>query len=498
MSSSLYEWGLSRPWCITHEALDLMLSLAARQVVDAEELKQAMHGPKALALRDGQRRDDSPTMRTVDGVARIVIDGPIYRYADYFTRYSGGITTEQIAKDLQRALDDPTVGAIALVVDSPGGDATGINELSDAIYAARGRKPIGAYVEGYGASAAYWIASSVAPGMLLVDDTALVGSIGTILGVPDPTKRPSNRIDIVSSQSPKKRVDPTTAEGRAVLQQIADDMTEVFISKVMRNRTMTRDQVLAVEGGLRIGEQAIAAGLADRLGSEDQLLRELAARASQRPPLSVPPVRVPGGSPLKFERTPMDWKAFWNGMFGAAAEAEGTPIAAQLEVAAPTTRTVQISAEQLAQIEAAAAPLAPQAAAVDPREERIAALEKQLTEQRTQQIQTAAVAFADGAIRSNQAYPSERTSLIRMYVAAAHDDDRDPWPEAQAGEAGSRVALLQGQIAARPAHSLTAETVRVGEGGVLESGAQPGLTPERRNKLLGLTPLGQAVRTKSA
>lgn len=496
MSSSLYEWGLSRPWCITHEALDLMLALAARDEVDTEALKQAMHGPKALALRDGKRRDDSAAMTVVDGVARLVIDGPIYRYADFFTSYSGGVTTESLARDLQKALDDPAVGAIALVIDSPGGDATGINELSDAIYAARGRKPIGAYVEGYGASAAYWIASAVDPGMLVVDDTALLGSIGTILGVPDPSKRPNTRIDIVSTQSPKKRVDPTTPDGRAVLQTIADDMTDVFIAKVMRNRDMTRQQVLDIEGGLRIGEQAIAAKLADRLGSEDQLLRELGARALSRQPYISPPARVPGGNPLKLENTPMQIfsKEWWANLFAAQAEAEGTPIQAQVEQGA---RTVRISAQDLAKIEAAATSIQPvPAAAPDADDPRIAELQAQIARLEKSEIESRAAAFTEQMVRENRAFPAEAAELTALYTRAALDDRASP------AEGTTRVASLEGLYRARQPHQLTQEVMPDGQHAALTLDRQPsGLTEAGKAQLLSMTQLGRqtlARTTKSA
>src|SRR5262249_55629497 len=152
----------------------------------SEEIARRMHGPKSLALRESQPRDDATHMTTQDGVAILTIDGPIFRYADMSTRMSGGITTEALARDFQTALDDPSIQALLFVIDSPGGEATGINELADTIYQARGRKPMAAYIEGYGASAAYWIAS--AADTVIVDDSALVGSIGTVMGVPDPAK----------------------------------------------------------------------------------------------------------------------------------------------------------------------------------------------------------------------------------------------------------------------------------------------------------------------
>lgn len=277
MTHHLYNLALTIPWCVTDEALEAILTFAAGEEMDEEEVKRRFHGPKSLALRDGTRRDDSGRMTMRDGVAIIPIDGPIYRYADYFTSMSGGVTTDALGKDFQRALDDPACRAILFVIDSPGGEATAINEFADAVYAARSIKPIGTYGEGYVASAAYWIAS--ATDEIVIDDNAILGSIGTVMGVPDPSKRVSSRIDFVSKQSPKKRVDPTTEAGRTYLQGMVDDMTEVFIGRVMRNRGMTRDQVLAAEGGMLVGEKAIAAGLADRLGSEEQAIRDLLGKA---------------------------------------------------------------------------------------------------------------------------------------------------------------------------------------------------------------------------
>ena len=54
MSSSPYEWGLSRPWCITHEALDLMLMLAARDEVDTEALETGHARPEGAGAQRWQ------------------------------------------------------------------------------------------------------------------------------------------------------------------------------------------------------------------------------------------------------------------------------------------------------------------------------------------------------------------------------------------------------------------------------------------------------------
>jgi ClpP class serine protease len=486
MASSLYDWGISVPWSITSEALDAMLSIASREDIDPDSLAHIMHGPKSLALRDGRRRDDSERTQMLGGVARIVIDGPIYRYADYFTKYSGGVTTESLARDFQTALDDPAVAAIALIIDSPGGEATGINELADTIYAARGKKPIGAYIEGYGASAAYWIAS--AADIVTVDESALVGSIGTVMGVLDPGKRIKMTIDFVSTQSPKKRVDPTTEDGRMYLQSLVDDMTEVFIAKVMRNRSMTRAEVLAIEGGMRIGQHAVSAGLADSLGAEDRLIRDLAEQATRKSPYIAPPARVPSGAPMRMEESMQIFsKEWWGNLFAAQAELEpATLTAATLPRALERGEMLTSGDLPAGSTIASSAPIA------NPFADRLAELESQLGEQQAQARQASAASFADGAVRAHQAYPSERQALYDAYVQASEDDAARPL-------ATARVAQIEALVTSRTPHSLTDELIATSTGGVLASAPDSGaISEERHQALLAMTPLGETVRRRRA
>lgn len=436
MSGPLYELALSVPWCITDDALEAMLRIAADDPLPEDEAKRRFHGPKSLALRNGKRREDSGRMTMQGSIAIIPIDGPIYRYADFFTSVSGGVTTESLARDLQAALDDPAVSAILLPIDSPGGEATGINELADAIYAARAIKPIVAYIEGFGASAAYWIAS--AADLLLLDGTAGVGSIGTVFGVTDPTKRISRTIDFVSSQSPKKRADPTTEAGRAYYQTMVDDMTEVFIAKVMRNRHITREQVLAAEGGMLIGEKAIAAGLADALGSEEGAIGALLS--GTLPTRSIPTPLLLGGRPAAKETKPMA-KGFWAWMGNEKDETPSQPPPA-------------LASDLIAR----AAPLQPLQSKTDDdaaHASEVAALRKQLAAARAAQIQTEAQAFAKEQIAAGHTYPVAQASLVALYALAAEDDAAAPLADGR-----TRVAALRSFVEIQPANQLSKNLIQ--------------------------------------
>lgn len=492
---SLVDLALSIPWLMESQALEALLSIAAREPLSEDAIKERMHGPKALTLRNGKRRDDGGRMTMREGVALIPIDGPIYRYADYFTSMSGGITTEALAKQLQAAIDDSAVQAILFVIDSPGGEATGINELSEAIYAARSKKTVWAYVEGYGASAAYWIAS--AADTVVIDDTALLGSIGTVLGVPDPTKRTRFTIEIVSTQSPKKRPDVTTEEGRAVVQQIADGLTDVFIAKVARNRSITADQILAIEGGMLIGAAAVAAGLADQIGSEEgcvaALLAQIATSPFRRPPEGVRlPQRREGLSMNVFSR---EW---WGNLIAGAADAGQQPDAQPGQLV--QGELLQAVAAPLQLLEASLGTSAAAMAAPGQADPAMAAeidkLKAQIETQRLTQVARDAEAFAAAAVRDRRAMPAESNALIALYTRAANDDHAAPMSEGEP----TRRAQLESLVSSRPQHSLTTEQVKVGAGGVLESGAETRMSETRRKELLNATPLGQAAikQAKSA
>lgn len=272
--SRAFELAASQPWLMLPDALDNLLTIADR-----------MGDPGALQSKTGVRLDSSRTVSLRNGVAIIPVVGPVFRYANLFTEISGATSTQVLATDLQAALDDPKVTAIILNIDSPGGVAAGINELADQIHSARSRKRIVAYVGGTGASAAYWIAS--AAGEIVVDETALLGSIGVVVEavVEGDATSGRKRYQIVSRNAPNKRPDLATEEGRAKVGETIDAMGAVFVAKVGRNLGVDPERVpeMGDFGGLRVGADAVASGLAHRLGSLESLITELAKPAATQP-----------------------------------------------------------------------------------------------------------------------------------------------------------------------------------------------------------------------
>lgn len=267
-----FELAAERPWLITESALDQLMAIADR-----------MGDPEALETRLGRPLDNSQSAVVRDGVAIIPVTGPIFRYANMFTRISGATSTQVLATDIQAALDNPQVRGIVLNVDSPGGEANGINELSDLIYSARSKKPIKAYVGGMAASGGYWIASAASE--VVIDDTGMAGSIGAVVEIRlGDDKESGKRYQIVSRNAPNKRPDLSTEGGRAKVAETIDALGDVFAAKVARNLGVDPEDVPAMgdHGGIKMGAAAVEAGLAHRLGSLESVIADLARPAANQ------------------------------------------------------------------------------------------------------------------------------------------------------------------------------------------------------------------------
>lgn len=269
----------SQGWAMLPERAEELVSIVERENKPTMEVLEAYEAKYA---------DRGERVRVRDGVAILDVQGPLFKKANLFVRVSGATSYEILRKDFQVAVDDPNIHSIALKVDSPGGEANGCDELAAAIYAARGKKPITAFVSGMAASGGYWIAS--AADRVVISEAAMLGSIGVVLGIQDKTAADERRgvktVEFVSSQSPGKRPDPNTDAGRARIQGMVDDLAGVFIAAVARHRGVTAETVVEQfgAGGIKVGADAVAAGMADEVGQLEATLTSLIASGKGRSP----------------------------------------------------------------------------------------------------------------------------------------------------------------------------------------------------------------------
>lgn len=264
---------LSQPWAIQPDSLETLLSIASRTNAS----------PEAVAAQLGRPLDNARTVQVREGTAIVPVTGPIFRRANLFTEISGATSVEVLASDLATAAADPAIERIVLEIDSPGGQATGILELASQIRAIdQGQKPVVAYIDGLAASAAYWLAS--AAGEIVASPSALLGSIG-VVGTYRPEK--DAPIKLISAVSPLKQATPDTEAGRAEMQRVIDELAALFVADVAAYRRITPERVASDfgRGGVLVGQAAVAAGMADRLGSFEGLFSPDATAKNARGPV---------------------------------------------------------------------------------------------------------------------------------------------------------------------------------------------------------------------
>ena len=249
------------PWAIRPDWLETICSIADREHEYAGNVQ-------ALEQKLGRPLSNAHAVTVRDGVAIVPVSGPLFRHANLMTELSGATSYDDLALDLRRAVDDPAISAIVLNIDSPGGHAKGVNELSKQIAAIRGVKPVVAYIGGDGASAAYWLAS--AADEIVADEGANIGSIGAMIGIRMKEGRAGQRsYTFVSSQSPLKNASPETEAGAREIQRLTDEMAQVFIDTVASNRGISADDVLEKygQGAVFTGTNALNRGMIDAIGT---------------------------------------------------------------------------------------------------------------------------------------------------------------------------------------------------------------------------------------
>jgi signal peptide peptidase SppA len=406
------------PWAITEDALQGMLDIAAQhRTLPPDERERHL---KAVAATLGRPLDNTHTVTVRDGVATIPVDGPLFRHADMFTQVSGATSIDTLATDLRAALDDPTIRAVVLAINSPGGEVDGTAEFADQVYAARGVKPIAAYISNDGCSGAYWIASACRE--VVVAPTAIVGSIGVITAMRHPADGGARKIEFASRHAPDKRLDPSTTAGRAQIQAMIDATEDVFVTAVARNRGVEKETVLSDfgQGGVFIGQAAVDAGLADRIGSYEDVVAALVKKTAGRIAPAASAGHMAGGWKTALQGAmasggSMDWKNVFSGMFAAAKEHEAaqgegdgapaTPAGVTIVDAASANRGAD-TRDELAQARA-----------------RAEDAERTLAAHRADAITADAARFAEGLVKEHRIMPAARPEWEATYKAARESDD---------------------------------------------------------------------------
>ncbi|AGM40914.1 peptidase S49 [Spiribacter salinus M19-40] len=208
--------------------------------------------------------------------AVVEIEGPIM--AD------SRASAERVIAGLERAFEAPQAQGVMLKINSPGGSPVESSRIYQAIQALREAHPdmpVHAVAGDAMASGAYYIAA--AADEIHVDGASIVGSIGVIsrgFGFSEAIDRLGIERRVYAAGDEKAGMDPFTEpdpDEEARMQDMLDGIHEQFIDAVRAGRGErldTKDETL-FSGRIWTGEQGIALGLADGLGTPRTVAAEV-------------------------------------------------------------------------------------------------------------------------------------------------------------------------------------------------------------------------------
>lgn len=185
---------------------------------------------------------------------------------------TGGDQTaaEDVRQQIEDADADPSVQAILLQVDSPGGDPVAGEDIAAALKHAS--KPTVALIADEGDSAAYWAATGAQTIFASADSS--VGDIGVTQSYLDQTKQDEEDGLTFISLTAGKYKDmgdpdaPLKPEERALFQRDLNITMQNFINTVAANRDMSLASVTAIaDGSSMTGQMGATDGLVDKVGN---------------------------------------------------------------------------------------------------------------------------------------------------------------------------------------------------------------------------------------
>ena len=276
----------NQPWAILPETYaiicEVVRSRSSGLRLTAEQIQERIGAAAMAALRPVR------TGAAKGGaVAVLPLYGILAQRMNTMTHMSGGTSTEMFGRMFREAVREPSISAIVIDVDSPGGSVFGVDELASEIRAARGAKPIIAVANSMAASAAYWVASQADE--LVVTPGGMVGSVGILTAHEDISKAQELagvKTTIVSAGRFKAEdapFQPLSEVAKTALQALVDQYYATFVQAVAKGRKVS---IAAVKDGFGQGrlvkaEDALEQGMVDTIATLDQTIARLMGRGPQ-------------------------------------------------------------------------------------------------------------------------------------------------------------------------------------------------------------------------
>ena len=195
------------------------------------------------------------------------------------------IVGPQVVEDLDELMNDESVKAVVLRVNSGGGSAYASEQMWRAVQLLKKKKPVVVSMGGMAASGGYYM--SCGADYIVAEPTTLTGSIGIFGIVPDATGLLTDKLglhfDVVKTNEASDfgvMGRPFNAGESAAMQAYVERGYRLFLQRVAEGRRMKVADVDSIaQGRVWTGRQAMKLKLVDKLGTLDDAVAEAARRA---------------------------------------------------------------------------------------------------------------------------------------------------------------------------------------------------------------------------
>lgn len=267
-------------WAIEPKKLAVLAEILAAKADSGQLPTQSDIDAAEARLRGESSRPMGGT------VAVLPMYGTMSRRMGMLGAMSGGLSVETFSKAFAELVDDQSVSAIVLDVDSPGGSVFGVEELSRQIFEARSSKRIIAVANQLMASGAFYAASSATE--VVVSPSGIVGSVGVFsvhFDFSEALEMEGIKVTIIKAGERKaegNQFEVLSDEAEAHMQSMNDAFYAQFINALARNFGTTAAVIEETFGqGLAFdAKRALERGMVHRIATLDEVLADLTGGAA--------------------------------------------------------------------------------------------------------------------------------------------------------------------------------------------------------------------------
>ena len=259
----------SQPWLLDADTAESWRKLLSAKLDDGKV--QVTDFVKPVSKRADERAWEQ------DGALAVIpVRGKLIKRNSFF---NSGSSYQKLRTMVAEALEDSSIEAILLDIDTPGGTADGLTGLDEFLTEAAGQKPLFAFADGQATSAAFWIASIAQE--IAASPEAALGSIGVRTLHVDYSAAQEKRgikvthLAVGDFKTAGNSDEPLNEDARNYIMGQLEGIYRLFVEAVAVHRGLDAQVVRDTQARVYLAAEAKEIGLIDQVMSRDKFISKI-------------------------------------------------------------------------------------------------------------------------------------------------------------------------------------------------------------------------------